>query len=157
VCRFHVAAGEKLHADKQFIWRPCPECHEASKHHLLKFGSFSYWFDSTLVSQLRDDLLLCSSYLLLEFPTGRSSISTPHHQRTRYDGRAQGGGTIWCHGGIDGRLVKVNALILTEDSEKDGVSGELLSVCNGVRSGFVGPVCALNSLLGVLVRPSIIE
>jgi hypothetical protein len=26
------------HADKQFIWRPCPECHEASKHHLLKFG-----------------------------------------------------------------------------------------------------------------------
>jgi hypothetical protein len=38
VCRFHVAAGEKLHADKQFIWRPCPECHEASKHHLLKFG-----------------------------------------------------------------------------------------------------------------------
>jgi hypothetical protein len=38
VCRFHVAAGEKLHANKQFIWRPCPECHEASKHHLLKFG-----------------------------------------------------------------------------------------------------------------------
>jgi hypothetical protein len=38
VCRFHVAAGEKLHADKQFIWRPCPECHEASKYHLLKFG-----------------------------------------------------------------------------------------------------------------------
>jgi hypothetical protein len=38
VRRFHVAAGGKLHADKQFIWRPCPECHEASKHHLLKFG-----------------------------------------------------------------------------------------------------------------------
>jgi hypothetical protein len=38
VCRFHVAAGEKLYADKQFIWRPCPECHEARKHHLLKFG-----------------------------------------------------------------------------------------------------------------------
>jgi hypothetical protein len=38
VCRFHVAAGGKLHADKQFIWRPCPECHEGSKHHLLKFG-----------------------------------------------------------------------------------------------------------------------
>jgi hypothetical protein len=38
VCRFHVAAGEKLHADKQLIWRPCSECHEASKHHLLKFG-----------------------------------------------------------------------------------------------------------------------
>jgi hypothetical protein len=39
VCNFHVAAGGKLHADKQFIWRPCPECHDASKHHLLKFGS----------------------------------------------------------------------------------------------------------------------
>jgi hypothetical protein len=21
-----------------YIWRPCPECHEATKHHLLKFG-----------------------------------------------------------------------------------------------------------------------
>jgi hypothetical protein len=63
------------------IWHPCPECHEASKHHLLKFGSFSYWFDTTLVSHLREDLLLCSSYLLLGFPTGRSSTSsTPHHQ-----------------------------------------------------------------------------
>jgi hypothetical protein len=38
VCRFHVAASEKLHADKQLIWRPCPECREASKHHLLKCG-----------------------------------------------------------------------------------------------------------------------
>jgi hypothetical protein len=32
------------------IWRPCLDCHEASKHHILKFGSFSYWFDITLVS-----------------------------------------------------------------------------------------------------------
>jgi hypothetical protein len=38
VCRFHVAASEKLHADKKFVGRPCSECHEASKHHLLKFG-----------------------------------------------------------------------------------------------------------------------
>jgi hypothetical protein len=38
VCRFHIAAGEKIHADKQFISCPCLECHEASKHHLLKFG-----------------------------------------------------------------------------------------------------------------------
>jgi hypothetical protein len=37
VYRFHVAAWGR-HADKQLIWRPCPECHEASKHHLLKFG-----------------------------------------------------------------------------------------------------------------------
>jgi hypothetical protein len=30
---------------QQYFWRHCLECHEASKHHLLKFGSFSYWFD----------------------------------------------------------------------------------------------------------------
>jgi hypothetical protein len=38
VSKFHVAAGKKLHADKQFIWRPYTEYHKASKHHLLKFG-----------------------------------------------------------------------------------------------------------------------
>jgi hypothetical protein len=37
LCRFHIAAGGR-HADKMFISRPCPEYHEASKHHLLKFG-----------------------------------------------------------------------------------------------------------------------
>jgi hypothetical protein len=67
VCRFHVVVGEKLHTDKQFIWRPCPECHEASKHHLLKFG-FLLLVRLTLVSQLREDLLLCSSYLPLGVP-----------------------------------------------------------------------------------------
>jgi hypothetical protein len=30
--------------------------------------AFSYWFDSTLVSQLREDLLLCSLYLPLGVP-----------------------------------------------------------------------------------------
>jgi hypothetical protein len=63
VCRFHVAAGEKLHADKQLIWRPCPECHEASKHHLLKFG-----FLLLVRFNLEGNLLLCSSYLLLGVP-----------------------------------------------------------------------------------------
>jgi hypothetical protein len=32
--------------------------------------AFSYWFDSTLVPQLRKDLLLCSSYLPLGVPNG---------------------------------------------------------------------------------------
>jgi hypothetical protein len=31
------------------MWRPCPECHEASKHHLLKFG-FLLLVQSTSVS-----------------------------------------------------------------------------------------------------------
>jgi hypothetical protein len=33
----------KIH--QQYFWCHCPKCHEAIKHHLLKFGSFSYWFD----------------------------------------------------------------------------------------------------------------
>jgi hypothetical protein len=32
--------------------------------------AFSYWFDSILVSQLREDLLLCSSYFPLGVPNG---------------------------------------------------------------------------------------
>jgi hypothetical protein len=32
--------------------------------------AFSYWFDLTLVSQLREDLLLCSSYLPLGVSNG---------------------------------------------------------------------------------------
>jgi hypothetical protein len=37
LCKFHIAVGGR-HANKQLIWCPCPECHEASKHDLLKFG-----------------------------------------------------------------------------------------------------------------------
>jgi hypothetical protein len=49
VCGFRVAAGEKLHADKQFIWRPCPECREASTHQpsevwLSPSGPIKPWF-----------------------------------------------------------------------------------------------------------------
>jgi hypothetical protein len=41
--------------------------------------AFSYWFDSTLVSQLREDFLLCSSYLPLGVPNGLylQAISLP--------------------------------------------------------------------------------
>jgi hypothetical protein len=67
VCRFHVAAGEKLYADKQFIWRPCPEYHEASKHHLLKFG-FLLLVRLNLGFIIEGNLLLCSSYLPLGVP-----------------------------------------------------------------------------------------
>jgi hypothetical protein len=60
VCWFHVAAGEKVHADKQLIWRPCPECHEASKHHLLKFG-FLLLVRLNLGFITEGNLLLCST------------------------------------------------------------------------------------------------
>jgi hypothetical protein len=44
VCRFHVAAGEKLHADKlsgAIVWSVA----KLAGINLQKFGSFTYWFD----------------------------------------------------------------------------------------------------------------
>jgi hypothetical protein len=44
LCRFHVAAGEKLHADKlsgAIVWSVA----KLVGINLQKFGSFSYWFD----------------------------------------------------------------------------------------------------------------
>jgi hypothetical protein len=64
LCRFHVAAGGR-HADKQFIWRPCPECHEASKHLLLKFGFLLLvWFNLgfTTEGRLATVLIIPSSW-----------------------------------------------------------------------------------------------
>jgi hypothetical protein len=44
VCRFHVAAGEKLHADK-FLGAIVRSVAKLAGIKLQKFGSFSYWFD----------------------------------------------------------------------------------------------------------------
>jgi hypothetical protein len=44
VCRFHVAAGEKLHADK-FLSAIVRSVAKLAGIDLQKFGSFSYWFD----------------------------------------------------------------------------------------------------------------
>jgi hypothetical protein len=60
VCRFHIVAGEKLHPDKQLIWLPCPECHEDSKHHLLKFG-FLLLVRFNLGFIIEGNFLLCST------------------------------------------------------------------------------------------------
>jgi hypothetical protein len=62
--RFHVAAGGR-HADKQFICHPCLECHEASMHHLLKFGflllvQFNLGF--TIEGRLATVLIIPSSW-----------------------------------------------------------------------------------------------
>jgi hypothetical protein len=54
-------------------------------------------------------------------------------RRTQCDGRAQDGGVVWRRGGIDGRPVKVNAMIpLGDGFEEDGGS-DFCGVCNGVR------------------------
>jgi hypothetical protein len=48
VCRFHVAAGEKLHADK-FSGAIVRSVAKLVGINLRKFGSFSYWFDNLLL------------------------------------------------------------------------------------------------------------
>jgi hypothetical protein len=59
---------------QQYFWHHSPECREANKHHLLMFG-FLLVVRQTLVSQLREDLPLCSSYLPLGVPNGLLLIS----------------------------------------------------------------------------------
>jgi hypothetical protein len=44
VCRFHVAAGQKLHPDK-FSGAIVRSLAKLAGINLRKFGSFSYWFD----------------------------------------------------------------------------------------------------------------
>jgi hypothetical protein len=45
VCRFNVAVGEKLHADK-FSGAIVRSVAKLAGINLLKFVSFSYWFDN---------------------------------------------------------------------------------------------------------------
>jgi hypothetical protein len=45
VCRFHIAAGEKLHADK-FSGAIVQSVAKLAGINLRKFVSFSYWFDN---------------------------------------------------------------------------------------------------------------
>jgi hypothetical protein len=45
VCRFHVAAGEKLHADKHFSGAIVQSVAKLAGINLRKCGSFFYWFD----------------------------------------------------------------------------------------------------------------
>jgi hypothetical protein len=45
VCRFHVATGEKLHADKHLSGAIVWSVAKLAGINLRKCGSFSYWFD----------------------------------------------------------------------------------------------------------------
>jgi hypothetical protein len=70
VCRFHVAASEKLHADRQLSGALVWSVAKLAGINLRKCGSFSYWFDKTLVSQLRETCCCAHHTFLLGFPTG---------------------------------------------------------------------------------------
>jgi hypothetical protein len=92
VCRFHVAAGEKLHADKFFgaiVWSVA----KLAGINLRNFGSFSYWFDNlgfTIEGRLDDVLIITFSW---GFQLGDyiyiTHTSTPHHQGVART-------TLWC-------------------------------------------------------------
>jgi hypothetical protein len=59
VCRFHIAASKKLHANKSsgaIVWSV-----KASGHQPSEVWFFLLLVRETLISQLREDLLLCSS------------------------------------------------------------------------------------------------
>jgi hypothetical protein len=45
VCRFHIATGEKLHADKHFSGAIVRSVAKLAGINLQKCGSFSYWFN----------------------------------------------------------------------------------------------------------------
>jgi hypothetical protein len=72
VCRFHVAAGAKLRPGRGAIYKLSGAVAKLASINLRKLvlsptGSINLGFI------LREDLLLCSSYLLLGFPTGWTS------------------------------------------------------------------------------------
>jgi hypothetical protein len=77
VCRFDVAAGEKLHADKHLSGAIVRSVAKLAGINLRKCGSFSYWFDN-LGFTTEGNFLLCSSYLPLGVPNW---VPTTHHQK----------------------------------------------------------------------------
>jgi hypothetical protein len=81
VCRFHVAAGAKLCPGQGAIHTLSRAVAKLASINFRKLvlsptGSINLGFI------LREDLLLCSSYLLLGFPTGWSSTKLLHQHHT---------------------------------------------------------------------------
>jgi hypothetical protein len=85
VCRFHVAPGAKLHADK-LSGAIVRSVAKLAGINLWKFGSFSYWFDKSWFHNWGKTCWCAHHNLLLGFPTRQLYIyiiptSTPHHQQ----------------------------------------------------------------------------
>jgi hypothetical protein len=65
VCRFHIAAGKKLHADKHLSGAIVWSVAKLAGINLQKCGSFSYWFDNlgfTIEGKLAAMLIIPSSW-----------------------------------------------------------------------------------------------
>jgi hypothetical protein len=86
VCRFHVAAGAKLCPGLGAIHTLSGAVGKLACINLLKFGSFSYWFDKPwfhtegrLVVVLITPSLRVSNWAVIY----KTPTSTPHHQYSR--------------------------------------------------------------------------
>jgi hypothetical protein len=75
VCRFHIAAGEKLHADK-FPGAIVRSVAKLVGINLRKFGSFSYWFDKPWFHNWGKTYCCAHHNLLLGFPTSFLASTT---------------------------------------------------------------------------------
>jgi hypothetical protein len=95
MCRFHVASSEKLHADKQLSGALIRSVAKLAGINLRKCGSFSYWFDYTLVSQLRKTCCCAPHTFLLGFPTECLTRTIKH-----FSGAISGEKEDFCKGSL---------------------------------------------------------
>jgi hypothetical protein len=73
------------------IWRPCPECHEASKHHLLKFGFLLLvWLNLSFTTEGR-----LATMLIIPSSWGSQRAVLTSHQAV-----------FWCHCRGERRLLQ---------------------------------------------------
>jgi hypothetical protein len=86
VCRFHVAAGAKLRPGLGAIYKLSRADAKLAGINLVKFGSFSYWFDKPwfhtegrLAAMLITPSLGVSNWAVIY----KTPTSTPHHQSPR--------------------------------------------------------------------------
>jgi hypothetical protein len=84
VCRFHVATGAKLHTGQGAIYKFSGAVAELASINLLKFGSFSNWFDKPwfhtegrLAAVLITPYLGVSNWAVIY----KTPTSTPHRQQ----------------------------------------------------------------------------
>jgi hypothetical protein len=100
VCRFHIAAGEKLHADKHLSGTIVQSVAKLAGINLWNCGSFSYWFDKTLVSQLRETCCCAHHTFLLGFPTGCLLRTIKH-----FSGAVAGEKEDFCKGSLSRSII----------------------------------------------------
>jgi hypothetical protein len=85
VCRFHVAAGKKLHADK-FPGAIVRSVTKLAGINLRKFGSFSYWFDKPWFHNWGKTCCCAHHNLLLRFFNKFSGVNyAPAKQQSGAD------------------------------------------------------------------------